>query len=345
MTRLSDFYFELRTHARALELDDIGFAPVGVARTYEIFAASAAAGHCADLTYLTDDLEKRRSPLSVLPDAKTLIVAALSEPKLRAASAEAKKALLDSPELRNGSPTAVGNTLDYAVGLDYHDVLRKRLKALTKVLQARFPDASTRAVVDTAPLLEKDWAKTAGLGFVGLNSLLVSPELGSRLFLGEILTSVDFSTLTGCRDLAEYIEARNELREEEGLPKFSPALAEDACLKCRRCLNACPTDAIVGDRTLDARRCLNYWTIENRDEIPEDIQAKLDGRLFGCDLCQRVCPHNAAIETAAPCPIPLDAVERLDEETFRRLFKKTPVFRATAAGLKRSAKALREQKK
>ncbi len=346
MNSFSAIYFELRAQARALDLDDIGFAPVGESRTYEIFKTSAASGQCGELTYLTEEPEKRRSPASVLPDAKTLIVVALAEPKLRAASAEARQALLASPELQSsGQPLGTcvaGEALDYAIGLDYHDVLRKRMKTLSKFLQERFPVASTRAVVDTAPLLEKDWAKTAGLGFVGLNSLLVSPELGSRLFLGEILTSVSFEELTGAPDLATYHEMRDALRREEGQRTFSAASSEAACLKCRRCFDACPTGAIVGDRTLDARRCLNYWTIENRDEIPEDIKKKLDGRLFGCDLCQRVCPHNAAIESAAPQPIPLDAVERLDEATFRKLFKKTPVFRATVDGLKRSAKALRE---
>ena len=119
----------------------------------------------------------------------------------------------------------------------------------------------------------------------------------------------------------------------------------DRCVLCGDCAKVCPTNALADDRTLDARKCLNYWTIENRDEIPQEIAQKLDGRLFGCDLCQRVCPHNAAIETAEERELPLDAVERLDETTFRRLFKKTPIFRARVEGLKRVAENLRREKK
>lgn len=342
-------FYELRALTRELGLAAFGLAPAGDAPTFDVFLKRVQEGYCANLAYLTDEPEKRRSPRSVLPDVKTVIAVALSEERLREESATAADALVNAPELRSSdadsqpSDARRGAVLGYATCLDYHDVLRKKLKELAAFIKKRFPDAATRATVDTAPLLEKDWASAAGLGFVGLNSLLVAPGFGSRVFLGELLVSVPFETLSGYSTQADYLAARTALRASEGEKTFDYEKARDACLTCRRCLDACPTEAIVGDRTIDSRRCLNYWTIENRGEIPDDIAQKLDGRLFGCDLCQQVCPWNAEVDRAAPRQLPLDAVERLDDATFRKLFKKTPIFRATVDGLKRVSCALRKE--
>lgn len=339
-------FYELRALARELGLAALGLAPAGDAASFDVFLKRVREGYCANLAYLTDEPEKRRSPRSVLPDVKTVVAVALSEKRLREESSAAADALLNAPELRSsdadGQPLG-GAVLGYATCLDYHDVLRKKLKELAAFIKERFPDAAARATVDTAPLLEKDWASAAGLGFVGLNSLLVAPGFGSRVFLGELLVSVPFETLSGYSTQADYLAARTALRASEGEKTFDYEKARDACLTCRRCLDACPTEAIVGDRTIDSRRCLNYWTIENRGEIPDDIAQKLDGRLFGCDLCQQVCPWNAEVDRAAPRQLPLDAVERLDDATFRKLFKKTPIFRATVDGLKRVSCALRKE--
>lgn len=342
-------FYELRALTRELGLAAFGLAPAGDAPTFDVFLKRVQEGYCANLPYLSDEPEKRRSPRSVLPGVKTVIAVALSEKRLREESATAADALLNAPELRSSDADAQpsdarrGAVLGYATCLDYHDVLRKKLKELAAFIKKRFPDAATRATVDTAPLLEKDWASAAGLGFVGLNSLLVAPGFGSRVFLGELLVSVPFETLSGYSTQADYLAARTALRASEGEKTFDYEKARDACLTCRRCLDACPTEAIVGARTIDSRRCLNYWTIENRGEIPDDIAQKLDGRLFGCDLCQQVCPWNAEVDRAAPRQLPLDAVERLDDATFRKLFKKTPIFRATVDGLKRVSCALRKE--
>ena len=342
-------FYELRALTRELGLAAFGLAPAGDAPTFDVFLKRVQEGYCANLAYLTDEPEKRRSPRSVLPGVKTVVAVALSEKRLREESATAADALVNAPELRSSdadsqpSDARRGAVLGYATCLDYHDVLRKKLKELAAFIKKRFPDAATRATVDTAPLLEKDWASAAGLGFVGLNSLLVAPGFGSRVFLGELLVSVPFETLSGYSTQADYLAARTALRASEGEKTFDYEKARDACLTCRRCLDACPTEAIVGDRTIDSRRCLNYWTIENRGEIPDDIAQKLDGRLFGCDLCQQVCPWNAEVDRAAPRQLPLDAVERLDDATFRKLFKKTPIFRATVDGLKRVSCALRKE--
>ncbi|MGI6402337.1 MAG: epoxyqueuosine reductase [Thermoguttaceae bacterium] len=339
---LSPFWNELVDEAARLELDDVGVAPSGAARTYEIFAQRVREGYCDGLSYLTNRVEEHQSPDSVLPEALSIIVVALSERRVRDESQRATESLFNAPELQSLKDAPRGAVSGYATCLDYHDLLRKRLRALGRFLASRFPGAKTRAAVDTAPLLEKDWAVAAGLGFCGLHSLTIHPELGSRFFLGELLVSVPFQDLVGVASAEEYLKARNEWRLARGKRVFDAEKSAAKCQTCRRCVLACPTNAILGDRTLDSRRCLNYWTIENRDEIPDDIAQSLDGRLFGCDLCQRVCPHNANVESAETRDLPLDAVERLDEATFRRLFKKTPIFRARAEGLKRVAARLQD---
>ena len=323
-------------------LDALGFAPIGPASTFELFAERVRRGDCAGLPYLEENLEARRDPRSVLPSAQTLVVVALSERRLRAESTAATQTLaaelarlaeLAESPLTAETPRSSGTVVPYAACLDYHDVLKRKLKRLRAFFLDRFPTAEARAVVDTAPLLEKDWAVRAGIGFCGLHSLVVSPRLGSRLFLGELLVSTPFAETTG-------FATPEALRAALGSTAANADAAE-RCVRCRRCVDACPTGAIPGDRTLVANRCLNFWTIENRDALPDEIAQKLDGRLFGCDLCQRVCPWNAPEKNAAPLDVPLAAVDALDDAEFRRLFKKTPIFRARLDGLKRTADALR----
>lgn len=351
----SSFYLELRAAADALGIDDFGFAPIGDAATFEIFADAVRRGATGGLAYLENDVEARRSPLSVSPTARTLIVVVLSQARLRRESQNATATLFESldalqadanPPFASSSRSNAaerGALVEYGVALDYHDVLRRTLKRLQTFFRTRFPNATTRAAVDTAPLLEKDWAVRAGLGFCGLHSLLTHRRFGSRLFLGELLVSTPFVELTGF-STPETFQAARDATENPIKRRVS---RDDAarCATCRRCVDACPTGALVGDRTLDARRCLNFWTIENRAEIPQDIAARLDGRLFGCDECQRVCPWNAAPDArgATPKSVDLAAVDALDETTFRAIFKKTPIFRARLDGLRRVAETIRRE--
>lgn len=328
-------------------LDALGFAPVGSAATFDLFADRVRRGDCAGLSYLEENVDARRDPRSVLPSALCVCVVALSERRLRAESTAATQTLAAEiariAELNATSPLSpsaessrlTGAVVPYAACLDYHDVLKRKLKRLRAFFLDRFPTAEARAVVDTAPLLEKDWAVRAGIGFCGLHSLVVNRRLGSRLFLGELLVSTTFEQTTG-------FPTPEALRDALGSTDANVADAE-RCVRCRRCVDACPTGAIPGDRTLVANRCLNFWTIENRAALPEKIAEKLDERLFGCDLCQRVCPWNAPEKNAAPLDVPLDAVDALDDADFRRLFKKTPIFRARLDGLKRTADALRKR--
>ncbi|MDO5309505.1 MAG: DUF1730 domain-containing protein [Planctomycetia bacterium] len=338
-------FFTLRSHALSLGLDAFSLAPVADAAHFPIFCERVAQGRCSNISYLVSDVEARRNPRSVLPQAQTLIIVALSEKKVVACSQERRKLLANAPELHANSQndSYVGKIIPYASCLDYHDVLRGKLRALMQFYQKRFPDGVARIAVDTAPLLEKSWAVVSGLGQCGLHSLAIHPTLGSRFFLGELLVSTPFETLSGYSTLEEYRQAYASLQHAEGIA-FKPGQEpENFCKKCRRCLHACPTNAIPGDRTLNATRCLNFWTIENRDPLPEDISEALQGRLFGCDLCQRVCPYNASLTTEEPMEIPLCGVENLEEASFRRLFKKTPIFRARLEGLQRVAAQLRRR--
>ncbi len=338
------FLFELQKKARELGFDDLSLTPVGEARTFDIFAERVRRGNFCGLSYLTSNVEARRSPLSVLPDAKTIVAVALSEEKIYEESREFISSIYEKDFALVDQRFPTGSIVGYATCLDYHDVIKRRLKRLASFICARWTRASVRSVVDTAPLLEKDWASSSGLGFCGLHSLVIHRRLGTRFFLGELLLSVPFSEITGGATLEESIDKLESSRCAEDARPFDAESAFQQCLSCRLCLEACPTGAILGDRTLDARRCLNYWTIENHADIPSDIARSLDGRLFGCDLCQQVCPWNRDVFHAPNRDVPLDAIESLDAETFRRTFKKTPVFRATLEGIQRTARNLRKNR-
>ncbi|MFO0864012.1 MAG: tRNA epoxyqueuosine(34) reductase QueG [Gemmataceae bacterium] len=211
------------------------------------------------------------------------------------------------------SPVRVAS---YAQGDDYHDVLRARLNALLDRLRQSDPSLEGRGVVDTAPLLERDFARRAGLGWVGKNTMLIDKRLGSWFFLAGLLLNRDF-------------------------PEDRPFDAQH-CGTCTRCLDACPTDAFVSPGVLDARRCISYLTIELRGPIPMPLREGMGEWIFGCDICQEVCPWNrkatAGAETAfSPRAVwdtldPLDLLYITDEE-FRKRFRGTALFRPNDQGL------------
>jgi epoxyqueuosine reductase len=205
-------------------------------------------------------------------------------------------------------------------------VIRRRLHAVVADLLPLAPAGSHfRVCVDTAPLLERDIAVRAGLGFIGKNGLLIIPGLGSHVVLGELLTDIHLAST------AVSIDG-----------------TLDRCGSCVRCLESCPTDAFVAPKVLDARRCLSYLTIEKRGPLRPDEEQSLDGALFGCDVCQDVCPWNGAISTLedsdegpARAPASLDPRElvALDRESFEARFAETAIWRATPEGLARNARA------
>ncbi len=223
----------------------------------------------------------------------------------------------DESAIRNPQ-SAIGRVARYARGPDYHDVLRDRLKQLLAWLQQERPGCHGRGVVDTAPLLERDFARRAGLGWVGKNTMLLNKRLGSYLFLGALLLDL-------------------ELRPDE------PFTAHH-CGTCTACLDACPTQAFVGPGLLDARRCISYLTIELRTDVPEDLRPSLGDWVFGCDVCQEVCPWNrkAPAATAFPVRADLEALDLtellgLSEAEFQQRFRGTALTRTRRAGLLRNA--------
>jgi epoxyqueuosine reductase len=295
---------------------ECGFELAGVARAepteqtnddfarYERWAAGGMAG---EMRYMTDRRkELRRDPRSLLASARSVICVG----KLYNTAPEIK----DPPISR------------YAWGSrDYHDVVREGLERMVERLAER-ADFEWKICVDTAPLLERTYARLAGLGWIGKNTCLINEPAGSWFFLGEILTSLDLT------------------------PDSPPP---DRCGSCTRCIDACPTQAIVPDGdswTLDARRCISYLTIELRGPLPEELRAGVGRHIFGCDICQDVCPWNSrapVTEEGAFAPREMPALEdlaRMTEEEFREFTRGTPLARPKYAGFLRNAKAALENR-
>ena len=257
-----------------------------------------AAGHAGTMGYLERRVEERLDPARVLPGARSVLCVALNYYQGEA----------PDPSWR---PVA-----RYAWGRDYHDVIGPRLERLAAHL-AEAARARSRGYVDTGPVLERDLAARAGLGWIGKNTMLLHPRLGSWFFIGVLLTTA-------------------ELAHDEPLA--------DRCGTCRACLDACPTAAFVAPYVLDARRCVSYLTIEHRGDIAPEAHAGMAGWQFGCDICQDVCPWNRKAPTTSeaafqpPAPFPgARTVSGMDDEALRRRFAGTPLLRAKPSGLRRNA--------
>lgn len=210
----------------------------------------------------------------------------------------------------------------YAYGKDYHDVMKEKLAQLLAYIRQLHPQCSARTFCDTAPVLEKYWAWKGGIGWTGRNTQLIIPGKGSHFFLGEIITDLQ-------------------------LPADSPA--PNLCGNCTRCIQACPAHALDGNGSLDARLCISYLTIEHRGELPSGTDRILGNRLYGCDTCQNVCPHNiASRQPQTPhfsisdrlLAMKKDDWKNLTEEQYRELFRGSAVKRAKYCGLKRNIEAL-----
>lgn len=292
---------------------DRGLARVGFTDATRLAQASdrleqwLARGYGGELDYLRGD--PRGDPEALLAGARSIVVVAL--PLGRAAR----------PSREPRSDALCGAVARYAQGLDYHDVLRAKLRALVAALpELAGTPVSARACVDTAPLLERDVAARAGLGFVAKSTLLIVPGLGTEVLLGAVITDL-------------------ELPPDAALPP--------RCGACRLCLDACPTGAFVGEHLLDARRCISYLTIELVGPIPIELRSLMGTRVFGCDACQDVCPFNSgsAPRPGAPelQPLPrlvlpeLVALLELGSARYRTLVKKTALRRVTRAQLARNA--------
>ncbi len=286
--------------ALALELgfDPVAIGPADPPEHGPDFRRWIEAGHAGTMGYLERRLEERLDPRRVLPGARSAVCLALSYHQGEATD----------PSWR---PVA-----RYAWGRDYHDVIGPRLERLATHL-AEAGGARSRGYVDTGPVLERDLAARAGLGWIGKNTMLLHPRLGSWFFIGVLLTTAD-------------------LAYDAPLP--------DRCGSCRACLDACPTGAFAAPYVLDARRCISYLTIEHRGEIDPALHAVMTGWQFGCDVCQDVCPWNRKAPVTAEADLhPRDAypgaevLSRMDDETIRKRFRGTALLRAKPSGLRRNA--------
>ena len=300
---------EIKQRARDLGFDLVGIAPAVPSAFKAEYRAWLNAGYHGEMHYLARDPERRLDPSRLLPGARSIVVVGMNY-------YTESEADTDDPE------RAV--FARYARNDDYHDVMTPRLRSLLAFIQEQNPEAVGRAYVDTGPVLEREVARMAGLGWFGKNTMLINTRRGSYFLLGELILNIE-------------------------LPYDSPAAG--GCGTCRACIDACPTQAIVEPYKLDARRCISYLTIELKGPIPEEFHGKIGNRIFGCDICQEVCPFNArrAVPTEEPSFQPreaatstLAALERMTEEEFRIAFKGSPVTRAKWRGLMRNVAAARD---
>lgn len=210
----------------------------------------------------------------------------------------------------------------YAYGTDYHFVIKDKLKDLLTFLRTEIGDINGRAFVDSAPVMDKAWAKRSGMGWVGKHTNLINKESGSFFFLAELIVDLELQYDTP---------------------------AADHCGTCTRCIDACPTDAIAAPYEVDGSKCISYFTIELKEQLPEDFRGRFENWMFGCDICQDVCPWNRfstphSEPAFAPHPRLLEMKKReweeLTEETFREVFRKSAVKRTKFAGLKRNIRFL-----
>ncbi len=291
----------VKDRALALGFDRVAVGPAAPPDHGSAFEAWLAAGRAGTMEYLERGKAKRLDPRRVLPGARSVIAVALNYYQG------------DPPGADGWTPVA-----RYAWGRDYHDVMTPRLEALLVFLrEAAGPDVKGKVYVDTGPVLERDLAARAGLGWVGKNTNLLHPELGSWFFIGIILTTA-------------------ELDWDEPLA--------DRCGTCRACLDVCPTEAFPAPYALDARRCISYLTIEHKGPISAALREPMGEWVFGCDLCQTVCPWNRkapvtrepAFLPARPLP-PLSSLLEMTEADFKNYFKGTPLTRPKRRGLLRNA--------
>lgn len=296
---------QLAQEAKSLGFTLFGIAPAVTPAGYHQLVEWIRAGYAAEMAYFESRLVAYRDPELVLKGVRSIIV-------------------LGFP-YRTTEPTVPeshqGRVARYAWGAaDYHDLLHERLKLLRKIIVSQCPNDEARGVVDSAPVMEREFAQLAGLGWTGKNSLLLSRQQGSYFFLSCLLTTLPFAA--------------------------TESFESDHCGTCTRCLDACPTDAFVSPGVLDSGRCISYQTIENRGPIPIELRDLIGNWVFGCDVCQDVCPWNRFSEPATEPQLwplsqsdPIDLLQllELDDDDFRARFRKTPLWRPRRRGLLRNA--------
>ena len=313
MLRSAEITNAVTQAAREAGFDLAGVAPVDDAPELEYFPRWIAAGHAGEMKYLEARDEqgrlKRASLAHSAPWARSVVVCALNYNTEQPYSTQARE-------------SDRGWISRYAWGRqDYHDSVMPRLRRVEVAIRdaSGMSDLVTRCYVDTGPIVERVIAKYAGIGWIGKNTCIINQKLGSWFFLGVILTSLDL---------------------DPGLP------APDRCGSCTSCIDACPTDALIAPYQLDSNKCIAYLTIEKRGALPEELRAGIGRHIFGCDICQDVCPWNrkapaTRAEEFQPRPElvnpALDWLAEMSAEEFRRAFRGSPVRRTKRAGVRRNA--------
>ncbi len=326
---LPDLPTRIKRCARAAGFDLCGIAPVRDFGELHVFPAWIADGKHGEMKYMeahdeTGEL-KRASLARVAPWARSVVVCAINYNTAHPYSTriQTQKVQTQTEDASRGWISRYAWTRE-----DYHDSVLRRLQQveneLRELLDATGNSLQLRSYVDTGPLIERVYAKYAGVGWIGKNTCIINQQLGSWLFLGVILTSLELT--------------ENELTAD--LP------APDRCGTCTRCITACPTQAIVAPGELDARLCISYLTIEKRGEIPDELRAGMGRHVFGCDICQDVCPWNRKAPATSAEEFEareglvnpaLDWLAGMQQEEFRAVFRGSPVRRAKLSGLRRNA--------
>lgn len=308
---------DVRGYITNLALDE-GFTAVGFSRSEYLEKAEEyiqdwlIRGKHGKMSYLDRYLDLRTDPSLLNPGTRTVISMIYNYNQ-------------DNPTRDKGLKIST-----YALGRDYHKVIRKKLKNIARqILENVAPDANIRYFTDSGPVLEKEWARRAGLGWVGKNTLLIHPKRGSYFFLAEILIDID-------------------------IPVEDNAAIRDHCGTCTRCIDACPTDAISPDGyKLDASRCISYLTIELKDEeLPDEFKGRMEDWVFGCDICQQVCPWNkfsSPTQEADFTPVPgigdiaAEDWQNMTQEQFERIFLQSPIKRTGLDGMKRNVEFVKKE--
>lgn len=258
------------------------------------------------MSYMQNHFDKRLNPRLLVPGAKSVISMLLN--------------YYPSQEQKDKDAPRISK---YAYGKDYHFVIKEKLSSLLEFIKENIGEVDGRAFVDSAPVMDKAWAKKSGLGWIGKHSNLINKQSGSFFFIAELIVDLDL--------------------EYDGPIK-------DYCGTCTKCIDACPTDAIVAPNIVDGSKCISYFTIELKENIPNDVKGKMDNWMFGCDVCQDVCPWNRFSKPhSEPLFEPSDGLlefskkdwEEITEETFRRVFKDSAVKRTKFSGLKRNINFLK----
>ena len=277
-----------------LGFDAVGVAAAGLLGPYAArYRQWLENGFHGKMSYMERNLEKRMNPGRLYEGARSVIVVAKNYYPAQQAGGTLAGGTLAGGTLAGEGPLKVAK---YAWGKDYHYVIREQLGQLIRFIEELAPGTSSRAFTDSAPVFERAWAEMAGLGWTGKNACLIIPRKGSFFFLGEVITTLE-------------------------LEPDSP-FGNELCGSCVRCMQACPTGAITSPGVIDARRCISYLTIELKEPIPQEFKGKCQGWIFGCDICQDVCPHNRnAVPHKEALFEPLEPIANWTAEQWRSMQK------------------------